>query len=124
MSGRTGIAITVDTDLETRLPLDTEEALYRIGQEAVHNVVKHANATSAHLALSRGPDEEIQMSISDDGTGFDPTLVSGTKLGLIAMRQRAERLGGQLEISSEPGAGTRVNVTMPVPDPQVVSSVE
>ena len=121
--GRTGLAITVEPTLETRLPLDTEEALYRIGQEALHNVVKHANATSANLTL-RLDGTEIQMLVSDDGTGFDPTMVSGTKLGLIAMRQRAERLGGNVEIESEPGAGTRVNVTVPVPVEQAVSSAE
>jgi signal transduction histidine kinase len=123
VAGRTGLAITVDTDLETRLPLDTEEALYRIGQEALHNVVKHANATSAHLSLKRDGGE-IQLSVSDDGTGFDPAMVSGTKLGLIAMRQRAERLGGRIKISSEPGAGTRVTVTMPVETGQTSPAVD
>ena len=74
VSGRTGLAITVDTDLETRLPLDTEEALYRIGQEALHNVVKHANATSANLTLRldehRDPDAGFgrrHWLRSDDG---------------------------------------------------------
>jgi PAS domain S-box-containing protein len=125
VAGRTGLAITVDTNLETRLPLDTEEALYRIGQEALHNVVKHANATSAQLAL-RLDSSEIQLTVSDDGTGFDPTMVSGTKLGLIAMRQRAERLGGRVEISSEPGVGTSLKVTVPVQiqQPEPAASAE
>jgi signal transduction histidine kinase len=55
----------------------------------------------------------VELAVEDDGAGFDPALVSGTKLGLIAMRQRAERLGGTVEIQSKPGDGTRVLVSMP-----------
>ncbi len=76
VAGRTGLAITVDTDLETRLPLDTEEALYRIGQEALHNVVKHANATSAHLALRLGRHRDPDVDL-----GRRRRLRSGTGLG-------------------------------------------
>jgi PAS domain S-box-containing protein len=123
VSGRTGLTVQVETALDGRLPLDTEEALYRIGQEALHNVVKHANAQSAEIRLVKNHDV-IELSVEDDGAGFDPTLVSGTKLGLIAMRQRAERLGGAVEISSEPGAGTRVTVTMPVAEQGTSAATE
>jgi signal transduction histidine kinase len=54
------------------------------------------------------------LTVQDDGAGFDPSVVSGAKLGLIGMRQRAELLGGEMEISSSPGAGTCVRVVLPV----------
>jgi signal transduction histidine kinase len=113
VSGRTGLTVQVETSLPARLSLDSEEALYRIGQEALHNVVKHANARTAEIRLAQN-DDRVELTVEDDGAGFDPALVSGTKLGLIAMRQRAERLGGRVAIDSRPGAGTRVMVSMPV----------
>ena len=113
VSGRTGLTVNVETSLAGRLPLDTEEALYRIGQEALHNVVKHANAHTAQIRLVQR-DDLVELAIHDDGAGFDPALVSGTKLGLIAMRQRAEKIGGAVDIQSKPGAGTTVAVTLPV----------
>ncbi len=118
VSGRTGLTVQVETSLDGRLPLDNEEALYRIGQEALHNVVKHANAHTAVIRLAQR-DEVVELTVEDDGAGFDPGLVSGTKLGLIAMRQRAERLGGAVTIESHPGAGTRVMVAMPILRPDV-----
>jgi signal transduction histidine kinase len=92
---------------------EAEQELYRIGQEALHNIVKHANARSARLSLTSASGQ-IQLAVEDDGAGFDPSGVSGTKLGLIAMRQRAERLGGVLEVHSRAGRGTRITVTVPV----------
>jgi PAS domain S-box-containing protein len=112
VSGRTGLTIGVDSTLDERLSLDTEQALYRIAQEALHNVVKHANAKSARVILKRNGDE-VELAVEDDGAGFDLTRVSGTKLGLIAMRQRAERLGGRMEVHSREGRGTRVTITLP-----------
>ncbi len=100
VSGRTGLTVQVETSLPERLPLDTEEALYRIGQEALHNVVKHANAHTAEIRLVQKEDM-VELFVEDDGAGFDPSLVSGTKLGLIAMRQRAERLGGTVAIAEQ-----------------------
>ena len=113
VSGRTGLTISVDSTLDERLNLDTEQALYRIGQEALHNVVKHANAESARLILKRNG-TEVELAVEDDGAGFDPARVSGTKLGLIAMRQRAERLGGRMDVHSREGRGTRLTVTLPI----------
>ena len=113
VAGRTGLTISVDSTLDERLALDTEQALYRIGQEALHNVVKHANAESARLVLKRNG-TEVELAVEDDGAGFDPSGVSGTKLGLIAMRQRAERLGGRMDVHSREGRGTRLTVTLPI----------
>ena len=113
VAGRTGMSISVESDLERRFPPDAEQALYRIGQEALHNIVKHANAQVARLSLTSS-NGQIQLAVEDDGAGFDLGGVSGTKLGLIAMRQRAERLGGVLEVHSRTGRGTRITVTVPV----------
>jgi PAS domain S-box-containing protein len=112
VEGRTGIPIAVECALEDRLPLELEAGLYRITQEAIHNVVKHASATKVRVLISREP-SEVRLSIEDDGVGFDPTAASPGTLGLASMRSRAERLGGSLAISSEPGRGARVAVTVP-----------
>jgi PAS domain S-box-containing protein len=111
VQGRTGIAVAVEIRIEDRLPLDTEEALYRISQEALHNVVKHANARSARIRLRRSG-QDVKLTVEDDGQGFDPAVVSGTRLGLSGMRQRAERVGGRLAIGRRRGGGTRVAVTL------------
>ena len=113
VAGRTGMSISVESTVEGELPRDTEQALYRIAQEALHNIVKHAGAHSARIHLSSASGQ-VQLAVEDDGAGFDPGGVSGTKLGLIAMRQRAELLGGVLEVHSREGRGTRVTVTAPI----------
>ena len=109
---RTGLEVSVDADLPDRPPLPVEEALYRIGQEALHNVVKHANAERAVIRVSSGRDG-LHMSITDDGMGFDPDDVPRGHLGLVGMRQRAELAGAVLSIDSERGSGTRVEIHVP-----------
>jgi signal transduction histidine kinase len=116
ITSRTGLDVSVEVSLEERLEPDTEQALYRIGQEALHNVVKHANASSAHVTLSRAGDT-AQLVIEDDGAGFDPEVVSRGTLGLIGMRQRAELLGGTVDIQARPGGGTRVEASVPIEVP-------
>jgi PAS domain S-box-containing protein len=111
VEGRTGLAVTVQADLPDRLPLDVEEALYRITQEALHNVVKHANASSAWIVLAR-TGREIRLSIEDDGIGFDPESTPRGHLGLVGMRQRAERIGATLEVGRRPSGGTQVRVRL------------
>jgi signal transduction histidine kinase len=88
-----------------------EEAFYRIAQEALHNVVKHANATQAWIILRR-VGRELRLTVEDDGIGFDIAEVPRGHLGLVGMQQRAERIGAELEIGSRPGGGTRVRVTL------------
>jgi signal transduction histidine kinase len=113
VEGRTGLAVTVEVDSDERLPLETEEALYRIAQEGLHNVVKHANARTARIELRRSG-RELRLTIDDDGIGFDPTTTPRGHLGLVGMRQRAERLNGTLVISRRPAGGARVRVSLPL----------
>ncbi|RME85108.1 MAG: HAMP domain-containing protein [Caldilineae bacterium] len=110
-----GLAVqfeTVGLDGE-RLPTEVEIALYRIVQEALTNVVRHAHATRADVLLERHGDRLVAI-VEDDGAGFDPeAAVQNGRLGLFGMRERAEMLGGTLAIESAPGAGTTVFVEIP-----------
>ena len=94
--------------------------LFRIVQEAVNNIIRHANAGSVTivLQLSKGL---VQLGIEDDGIGFDPQHASRDavelqKLGLLGIRERAELLGGQVQIESAPEKGTRLQVSIPLGD--------
>jgi signal transduction histidine kinase len=97
---------------EPDLPLETKEALYRIAQEALHNTVKHARATSADLKLECDA-WGIALHVSDDGAGFDPEGDFSGHLGLKSMRERAARLGGTLRVESTLGEGTSIRVQIP-----------
>jgi PAS domain S-box-containing protein len=97
---------------EPDLPLNVKEALYRIAQEALHNIAKHARATRVDLAL-RPANGAWQLEVADDGVGFDPAGDFPGHLGLKSMRERAERLGGAAEFQSAPGQGTKLCVQLP-----------
>ncbi len=91
----------------------TSLCLYRILQEALHNVAKHSGATRAEVRLVRDRDT-IFMRIDDQGAGFDPEALESTGLGLVSMRERVNHLGGRLTIGSARGAGTRIGVHLPL----------
>ncbi len=112
--GRTGLEVQVTCEPDTleRTALGVEETLYRIAQEALHNVVKHANAHRAVIQL-RGEQQGIHLLVEDDGTGFDPDRVPRGHLGLSGMRQRAELARGQLRVESVLGRGTRIEAFVP-----------
>lgn len=114
ISAREGLLIEVQAPAE-RLPLSVaqEEQLYRLAQEALHNVVKHAHAGRARVELTPQAGS-VQLLLRDDGRGFDSTQPVPGHLGLETMRERATRSGGQLTIESEPGAGTTVRVHIPI----------
>ena len=115
-SARVGIAATLHSSglLDERLPADTETALYRIAQEALTNVAKHANASNVEIILERRGNN-VQLVIEDDGKGFAPsTDRSGQGFGLLGMRERAALVGAALEIESTPGTGTTILVRMTV----------
>ncbi|OMC06745.1 ATPase [Mycolicibacter heraklionensis] len=116
--------LTIELELaETRLPEHIELALYRIAQEGLQNVVKHAAATTVRLryAITADPDT-ARLEIVDDGVGFDTFEhpVGGDEMGgygVLSMAERAELVGGRLNIRSRPGAGTAVTATIPIPSP-------
>ena len=114
---RTGLTIVVDAEAVERLPLATEEALYRIGQEAIHNVVKHANASCATIRISAEGDDRLRLMVTDDGDGFDPDEVPRGHLGLIGMRQRIDLVGGELRVESAPGSGSTIDAVVPLEAP-------
>jgi signal transduction histidine kinase len=93
---------------------DTEQALFRIAQEALTNVVKHAAATSVAVHLER-TDGAISLVVDDDGRGFDPSdrSISSRRLGLVSMHERAADVGGSLVVESEVGRGTSVHTKVP-----------
>jgi two-component system sensor histidine kinase UhpB len=101
---------------EERLPRDLELVLYRVGQESLSNVRRHAEATHVSVSLRRDLDA-VTMEIADDGVGFDTKANTGKRyqgMGLVGMRERLGMVGGQLIIESAPGAGTRVVATVQV----------
>jgi len=104
-------------ELPQRLPEDVETACFRIGQEALSNIVRHAHAKSVEVTLENGG-EELRLTVADDGDGFDIERFRRPEerrrhVGLIAMSERASLAGGRLDIESAPGEGTRVVATFP-----------
>jgi signal transduction histidine kinase len=104
------------TSSERRLPAEIETNLYRIIQEALNNILKHANATKVSITMNYLSDEAI-LVIEDNGAGFDTEALihttEGSGFGLIGMRERALLVGGKLEIESTPGDGTAIHVRVP-----------
>ncbi|HKP52934.1 MAG TPA: PAS domain S-box protein [Chloroflexia bacterium] len=96
-----------------RLKPVAEEALYRIAQEALHNIVKHARASRVEMSIEAEPGL-VTLRVSDDGIGFDIARVPPGHMGLGTMRQRAEALGGEYKVESRPGEGTTVTVRVPL----------
>jgi PAS domain S-box-containing protein len=113
-----GLRVEIETApgmVETRLLPDAELALYRIVQEALSNVVRHAGATKARIVLERSG-ERMVVTVEDDGRGFEPQEQAdsgGRGLGLVGMAERARFLGGRVGIESRVGRGTRVIVEVP-----------
>lgn len=110
---QTGIRADLEQTLGgSRLPPETETALYRITQEALTNVVKHAHATRVSIVLTR-KDASVTALIEDDGRGFDPGNTRDGGYGLLGMRERVEMIGGRLDVEAN-GAGTSVIAVVPV----------
>lgn len=107
--GRARLPIQLDVEGQRRLSPDVQIGLYRITQEALNNVVKHAKATQVVVTLRL--DETVRLSIADNGCGFDPAAVPPDHLGLKIMRERAEAIGAAISIYGEPGEGTQISVS-------------
>lgn len=112
---REGVTVHINIDGEGRLPDACEEALYRVAQEALNNVVKHAGACNVWIDLVIGA-EQTTLTVRDDGAGFDPAALpaGGATMGMTSMRERVEELDGKFSIESAPGGGTIVRVVAPV----------
>jgi signal transduction histidine kinase len=114
--GTSGLDVDVEVDLSVGvgdLPVELQEDLYRVVQEALHNVVKHAGATRASVHISTsGPPDRVVVEISDDGIG-GADMDRGT--GLRGLTDRLAAIEGRLEVDSEPGRGTTVRASIPSP---------
>ncbi len=110
----TGIDVQLEARIgNDRLPEEVETTLYRLIQEALTNVVKHAQAHTVSILLTRR-ESAVSALIEDDGRGFDPTRVRDDALGLVGMRERVGLLGGRLTVEAPSGAGTTLAVEVPV----------
>ena len=115
MQLRHGIKITLEDDKQVRsIQIEPRILLFRALRELAINVVKHARASRAQVSI-RLVDEDLRISIEDDGAGFDPATVGseGSGLGLFGIRERLSPLGGRMEIDSARGRGTRVTLIVP-----------
>ena len=106
-SGRTNIPATVTVVGQGVLPADVQVAIYRVCQEALNNVAKHAEANLVEIDLKH-EENAIELSIRDDGHGFDPQRTISGHYGLSMMQERAEAVAAQLSITSQPGQGTEL----------------
>lgn len=104
---RHGLDITFESCAEPETSLEIKEAIYRIAQEALHNIVKHAKASHVDVRLQH-TDAVIELVVSDDGVGFDPSGDFAGHLGLRSMRERAAKAGASLVVQNAPGAGTTI----------------
>jgi signal transduction histidine kinase len=110
VEGRVGIATKFTGSGDCRLSAGVEEGLYRVAQEALNNMLKHALANNVSVHL-KGNGQTVMLEITDDGIGFDPDLVrSQGGFGLCSMEERVVRLGGKLVVRSQPGMGTTIQV--------------
>jgi len=108
-TGRTTLPVAFTSRGQCTAPIDVQVALYRVAQEALNNVVKHSGATKASISL-HCRENSADLTISDNGSGFDLQAVSPKSLGLRIMRERAEAAGAKLKIESQAGLGTKVGV--------------
>ncbi len=111
-----GFAVVTEIDSSVRIGEAAGETLFRVAQEALHNIGKHARASRVRVRLAH-TDGGITLNIKDDGVGFDQKAPPRpTAVGLIGMRERVAAAGGRLSVVSAPGQGTEINVTLPVPE--------
>lgn len=111
-SARGELDVETEIELEESLRAEEERVVYRLVQEALNNVLKHASARSANVS-ARLVDHQVQIAVRDDGCGFDPDSVA-TGRGLVGMRERIELLGGAIDVHSGPEGGTRISARVPV----------
>ncbi len=115
-----GAGLPVDLNIDVKddnIPGELAIALYRVVQESLNNVVKHARAEKISVHLCED-DERIFLEVRDNGAGFDPadveTHFSNFKMGILGMRERVESFGGEFAVESRPGTGTSIKVSVPL----------
>ena len=113
LRARYKLAVEANLGEEPALSLERKHALYRIAQEACHNIVKHARASAVALRLTE-QENGILLEVRDNGRGFDPTSSFPGHLGLRSMQERIAKAGGTLAIESDPGQGTCIRVRVPL----------
>jgi PAS domain S-box-containing protein len=114
LKARYQLVIATNFCPEPSVPIAVKETVYRIAQEALHNVVKHARAQKIDIHLA-ACDGNMVLEVKDNGQGFDPGLEKTGHMGLVSMRERAQRIGASLTIESEVGKGTLVRLELPAP---------
>ncbi|HOR00617.1 MAG TPA: histidine kinase [Anaerolineae bacterium] len=107
------VPVTFSVQNDRRLPLDVEQALYRLAQEAFSNVARHSHASLVQVRLDYAADQ-VRLTVADNGVGFDSHMASESGFGLQSMRERAEALGGILLLQSVKGAGTTLTAIIPL----------
>jgi signal transduction histidine kinase len=111
------IELDVQDGVETRLPADLEIACFRVVQESITNALRHAGAAHIQVRVVRTADR-VSLAVHDDGRGFDPAAISRTDLaghlGIVGMRERVRARAGLFRLTSRPGAGTDVEIDLPV----------
>jgi signal transduction histidine kinase len=115
IAGRTILQVDLHVDESCAIPVVVKEAFYRIAQEALNNVVKHADADSVTIGLrcsteDSSGDVQVEMWIADDGKGFDPAIIPPDHFGVGIMRERAEGVQAELALQSALGVGTKIQV--------------
>jgi signal transduction histidine kinase len=120
---RTGIEVVCDAPYAGRLPDEAETHLFRIAQEALTNVARHASASHVRVQLE-GEGDRVVLRIDDDGCGLSPEPANPRGLGLIGMRARAHSAGGDVEIRSRAGQGVHIEVRVPRPPESDLSTPE
>jgi len=112
---RSGIQTSFSAaDPDLVLPNEMKTGLFRILQESLTNVARHAEAKKVNVTLEKNSDDELVLNIEDDGRGFDKFQIAGKKtLGVLGMEERSEMMGGKYRITSSPGRGTVVTVSVP-----------
>jgi signal transduction histidine kinase len=113
VASRSGIEIRVAMEDDVHIADDTATAAFRVLQEALTNVTRHASASCVDVEVVCS-DRNLDMVVTDDGNGFDPSTLGDGGFGVLGMRERADALSGRMSIDSQPGQGTRLHLTLPV----------